>query len=83
MVVPTATNAVIIKNPCRPNERQGFHLFRQYLIYTSPYQIYFYTLHTRPYSSHILSFPVKGVKDHIRSFALMQKSQKTIDFIGS
>ena len=27
MVVPTATNAVIIKNPCRPNERQGFHLF--------------------------------------------------------
>ena len=27
MVVPTATNAVIIKNPRRPNERQGFHLF--------------------------------------------------------
>ena len=27
MVVPTATNAGIIKNPCRPNERQGFHLF--------------------------------------------------------
>ena len=27
MVVPTATNAGIIKNPRRPNERQGFHLF--------------------------------------------------------
>ena len=65
------------------NKSRHVFIIHPFLNHTSPYQIYFYTLHTRPYSSHILLFPVKGVKDHVRFFALMQKSQKTIDFIGS
>ena len=65
------------------NKSRHVFIIHPLLNHTSLYQIYFYTLHTPPYSSHILSFPVKGVNDHVHFFALMQKSQKSIDFIGS